>query len=164
MFWLRTLGTDMAQFPQTFDRFEIVDGEPIPPGKRGFLFSKRTYERQIKNRVAVQLDDVYEKVTLKGHSIDDEVALSDQVKRNARQYARVTFGLSAEDAAAMETDLRRVLPEVDGGLDDLVEAFLTVDDANLEERYQIPLLLCLLCLLCELALEPQRPEGGRRLA
>lgn len=35
---------------------------------------------------------------------------------------------------------------------------------NLEERYQVPLFLCLLCLLLELALEPQRPEGGRRLA
>jgi Ca-activated chloride channel family protein len=35
---------------------------------------------------------------------------------------------------------------------------------NLEERFQIPLFFCLLCLLLELVFEPQRPEGGRRLA
>ena len=57
------IGTDTARFEKTFDRFEIVDGESIPAGKRGFLFNKGTYEKQIKNKVAYRLDRIKEKRT-----------------------------------------------------------------------------------------------------
>ena len=35
---LRYVGTDLDEFQQSFDRMEIVDGQPVPPGQRGFLF------------------------------------------------------------------------------------------------------------------------------
>src|SRR6185436_15903616 len=52
MLFLRYVGTDPVQFAHTFDRMKIVDGQAIPPGKRGFLFSKFVYEEQLKLKTA----------------------------------------------------------------------------------------------------------------
>jgi Ca-activated chloride channel family protein len=64
-------------------------------------------------------------------------------------------------ASSLRLDLRPLLDEIRSMED---RDLHSQEVRNLEERYQIPLFLCLLCLLFELALEPQRPEGGRRLA
>ena len=40
MLFLRYVGTDLAAFAKSFDRMKIVDGTTVPPGKRGFMFSK----------------------------------------------------------------------------------------------------------------------------
>ncbi|HEY5954902.1 MAG TPA: hypothetical protein VIV60_00065, partial [Polyangiaceae bacterium] len=40
MLFLRYIGTDPQQFRRAFDRMTIVQGQEIPAGKRGFLFSK----------------------------------------------------------------------------------------------------------------------------
>lgn len=134
MMWLRVIGTEPVQFAQRFDRFYVVDGEAIPPGGRGFMFSKRAYEKMVKNKVAVELDEVWEAVTEKGATIAGDPLLQQRIERNSRQYARVTYGLSATDAAALEAELRAFLPGVDGDLDALVQALLRVDDDNLAER------------------------------
>jgi ABC-type lipoprotein release transport system permease subunit len=134
MMWLRVIGTEPVQFSQRFDRFYVVDGEAIPPGRRGFMFSKRTYEKIVKNKVAVELDDIWEAVTDKGATIAGDPLLQQRIDRNSRQYARVTFGLTAQDAAALEADLRAFLPAAQGDLDALVQELLRVDDANLSAR------------------------------
>ncbi|MCK6506625.1 FtsX-like permease family protein [Myxococcota bacterium] len=136
MMWLRVIGTEPVQFAQRFDRFYVVDGEAIPPGRRGFMFSKRTYEKIVKNKVAVELDEIWEAVTEKGATIAGDPLLQQRIARNSRQYARVTFGLSAADAAAIEADLRAFLPGVSGDLDALVQELLLVDDDNLAARRQ----------------------------
>ena len=55
-YYLRNLGTDLQRFADLFDRFEIVEGEMVPEGERGFEIAKRVYDRHIKHRVAVELD------------------------------------------------------------------------------------------------------------
>jgi ABC-type lipoprotein release transport system permease subunit len=134
LLYLRTIGTDLQRFGQSFDRFYMVDGEPIPPGRRGYLFSKRTYERIVKNKVARELDAIREEVREKGKTIAGETLLKERVARMARQFQRVTFQLSPEEASTLETRLATELGET-GPLDTLVQRFLTVDDANLERRY-----------------------------
>lgn len=135
MMFLRVIGTDTEQFSQSFDRFYIVDGEAIPPGRRGFLFSKRTYEEIVKNQVARELDGIREEVVEDGAVIADDTLLQERIARNARQYARVTYGLEADAAAAIDAALRQELPDLEGDLDARVQALLMVDDATLERRY-----------------------------
>ncbi|MEZ4238001.1 MAG: FtsX-like permease family protein [Myxococcota bacterium] len=133
LLYLRVVGTDPAAFARVFDRFRIVLGEPIPPGKPGFLFSHRTYERLIKLQVAATLDRAAEAVA-DGGSIADDPLLRDQVTRNVKQYRRITYQLDQQEAAELEAWLHQQLPDVQGGLDDLVQAWLDVDDSNVVER------------------------------
>jgi hypothetical protein len=135
MLFLQTVGTDLEQFARTFDRFRVVEGQRIPPGRRGILLSKRIYERDVKNLVARELDVVWEHVQ-GGEAIADDPLLQETIRRNSRQYARITFGLSARDAVRLEQALRSLLPDVDGGLDALVERFLLVDDTTIEARHR----------------------------
>lgn len=135
LLYLRAIGTDLEQFASSFDRFYIVRGEAVPPGRRGFLLSNRTYEKVIKNRVARELDDIRTRVVEKGERIADSQLLQEQIARNARQFPRIVFQLSPPDAQALEKELRELLGDPEAGLDELVRRFLSVDDANLVERY-----------------------------
>lgn len=135
LLYLRTIGTDLDQFSKSFDRFYVVKGTMVPPGKRGFLLSNRTYERIVKNRVARELDDVHTKVTEKGQKIAEDQLLQDQVARMSRQFPRVVFQLSPANATALTAELREYLKDDTSDLDDLVKSFLMVNDQNLEERY-----------------------------
>ncbi len=56
MLFLRYVGTDPTVFARSFDRMKVVDGTAIPPGERGFMFSKFTYEEQVKLKAKVQAE------------------------------------------------------------------------------------------------------------
>ena len=56
------IGTDTARFEKTFDRFEVVQGERIPPGKRGILFNQRFYNERVKHKTANRLDKIKERL------------------------------------------------------------------------------------------------------
>ena len=135
MIFLRNLGTDLQNFSKLFDRFKIVEGTMVPPGKHGFLFSKRTYEKMIKNRVARELDAVHTALVKQNKTIAGDPTVKEQVTRLPRQYQGITFQLKPSKAEALEKDLRTLMPEVKGELPDLVQAFLTVNDDNFVQRY-----------------------------
>lgn len=134
LLYLRVLGTDPQQFAEAFDRFYIVDGMAIAPGERGMLISKRTHEKLLKNPVARELDEILNLVR-DGAIIAEDPLLQQRIARNVRQYQRVVFQLSPRDADALDAELRTLLPEIRGDLADRVQAFLRVDDANLEARH-----------------------------
>jgi len=77
MLFLRYVGTDPAAFARSFDRMHIIDGQAIPEGKRGFLFSKIVYEQQLKLKTAHRLDKIKEALELRGKKIatDPELLL-----------------------------------------------------------------------------------------
>lgn len=135
LLYLRVIGTDPDKFTKTFDRFRIVKGTAIPSGRPGFLFSNRTYEELVKNPVAAELDRICRAVTEDGKSIAADPLLQQRVARNARQYRRITFQLDPVEVAALEPWLREQLPGTTGGLDQLVQAYLTVDDTNVAARH-----------------------------
>jgi ABC-type lipoprotein release transport system permease subunit len=137
LLYLRVIGTDPEEFRQSFDRFYMADGEPIPPGQRGFLFSKRTYEKLIKNLVARELDDISEQVHDKDQVIAEDPLLQAQIERLSRQYPRIVFQLSPDDATAIEAGLRTAFPDEKGGLNELVSRLLKVDDATLDANYKL---------------------------
>ena len=137
LLYLRAIGTDLDTFASSFERFYVVDGQMVPRGQRGFLFSKRTYERLVKHKVARELDAIYEAVNKDRERIADSPLLQEQIGRLSRQYQRILFQLRPADLTDVEAALRGALAGVEGGLEDLVQQFLLVDDSTLEARYKL---------------------------
>ena len=135
LLYLRVIGTDPAAFARSFEKFYIVDGQTIAPGQRGFLFSKRTYETLVKNKVARELDAIHEAVVEDGDSIDGDAVLQLTVARNVKQYRRIVYQLQPEDAAAVQAELSAFLGQESTDLETLVQDFLDVDDSNIAERH-----------------------------
>jgi ABC-type lipoprotein release transport system permease subunit len=135
LLYLQIVGTDPEQFVATFPRFKLVQGTTIPEGKPGFLFNESTYQELVKNRVAAELDKLRTEVEKEGASIDADPLLQQRVRLLSHQYRRITFQLDPAEAATLEGELRGLLLDVTGDLDDLVSAFLTVDDSNLAARH-----------------------------
>jgi ABC-type lipoprotein release transport system permease subunit len=133
--YFRAIGTDLDLFTKTFDRFHIVDGQMVPPGEQGFLMSKRTYELLVKGKVARDFDAIKKKWE-QGQRIAEDKLLAEAVGRMSRQYASLIFQLSVTDAPVVEAELSRALPDVQGGLEEKLQAFLNVDDSNILERHR----------------------------
>jgi len=135
MLWLRYIGTDTAAFDELFDMFEIVKGEMIPPGQRGFLFSDRMYERQAKHAVARRLDRIKE-LREQDRLIEDDPKTENLVKQNTRQHAEIMIQLDGPSATLVTEELRGLLEgPADASLQDLLTSFLDMDDDNFDERY-----------------------------
>lgn len=139
-YYLRYLGTDLPLFARVFDRFRIVEGEPVPEGRRGLLMNKRFADSQLKLKVARLLDQLHDAVTLNDERIADDPALTAKARQARSLYGSLTLMLSPEDAAALEETLRATFPDVtptegQSDLDALMQAALTVDDATLKQRY-----------------------------
>jgi ABC-type lipoprotein release transport system permease subunit len=135
MLWLRYIGTDTAAFDEFFEMFEIVKGEMIPPGQRGFLFSDRMYERQAKHTVARRLDRIKE-LREQDRTIAGDEKTENLVKQNSRQQAEIMVQLDGPATAAVTAKLRDLLgASGDADLKDLLGSFLAMDDDNFDARY-----------------------------
>jgi ABC-type lipoprotein release transport system permease subunit len=138
LLFLRYVGTDMNAFAKSFDRMKIVDGTTIPPGKRGFLFSKFTYEDQLKLKSARRLDKIKEAKDLTGETIAKSEELQRFVRENKQQVREVLLQLDALKTATFRAKLQKELglpanPTADLG--GLLSQFFATDDANFLQRY-----------------------------
>ncbi|MDJ0763136.1 MAG: FtsX-like permease family protein [Myxococcota bacterium] len=136
-YFLRYLGTDLYKFKDNFEKFEVVNGQMVPPGERGLLLSQRYYKDVIRNRVARTLDRIKEERDEKGKTIARDATLQSTVKRMIRQYRSVTLALQPEQAEAVQVALKAELPQEQGDLDHLMQVFLNVDDSNFDHRHQV---------------------------
>lgn len=132
---LNYIGTDIDAFVKHFDRFELVHGELVPTGTHGLLVNQHFYDQVLKNSVARMFDKLHKELRTMGKTLAGDPLLQNLVKQMVRQYRRVTFQLEPEQAAALEGKLRTLMPEQQGNLDALVQAFLEVDDADFDARY-----------------------------
>ncbi len=135
-FIFRFLGTDPGRYAEHFPGFRVVLGQAIPSGKRGFLFSHRFYESQVKHPVARGLDVLMENAE-QGMRIADDPGQQARVRRLARQWRRVAQDLDPSEAAEVTEGLAAHLGQDDRELPALLEAFLTVDDSTLEPRHAL---------------------------
>lgn len=133
---LRYLGTDPAAFAKTFDRMKILDGTTIPPGKRGFLFSKFVYEDQIKLKTAKNLDKIKEGREVRRATIAEDPELQRMVRENSSQVKELLLQLDDRKTALFRDKLQSFLksPETDVGK--LLAAFFKCTDQNFDERYR----------------------------
>ena len=99
MLFLRYIGTDPSAFNRCFDRMKIVDGMTIPPGKRGFLFSKWVYEQQVKLKTAHRMDKIHDAISKLGKTIASDLELQRWVKLNSNEVREILLQLDSMQTA-----------------------------------------------------------------
>lgn len=116
MLFFRYIGTDTSRYAKGFDLFEMVEGEPIPPGQRGMLFNWLSYQDMIKHKTARRLDKMKDKLadgakfgTRNGLKIsqagDDD--LDTWTTLNMGQYKDITYQLDDPSAALVRKALQK---------------------------------------------------------
>ncbi len=136
MLMLRYVGTDTERFRKVFDRFEMVDGQMIPPGQRGFLFNKFTYEEQVKHKTARRLDKIKDRLA-EGAKVATDDEIKQWIKLNRTQYKEITFQLDDVATDEVKAALQAELQSKESDMAKLVDAFMDVSDANFQKRYDL---------------------------
>jgi ABC-type lipoprotein release transport system permease subunit len=136
MLFLRYVGTDPAVFAQSFDRMKIVDGTIVPPGKRGFLFAKWTYEEQVKLKTAHRLDRIYNDTLKRGKKIATDLDLQRMVKQNATEVKEIMLQLDNQQKEMFRTKLQKELGRQESDVAALLSSFFRTDDGNIVRRYR----------------------------
>jgi ABC-type lipoprotein release transport system permease subunit len=136
MLFLRYVGTDPAAFAQSFDRMKIVDGATIPPGKRGFLFSKWVYETQVKLKTAHRLDDIHDAILKRGKTIATDPDLQRFIKQNSSEVKELMLQLDGQQVAMFRAKLQKELGSQETDVSKLLAEFFRVDDGNIMHRYR----------------------------
>lgn len=134
LIYINYIATDPDHFKEAFDRFQIVDGQMIPSGTRGMLFSKYYYEKAIKNRVAREFDAIKKDVD-KGAVIATDEVLKNRIDRMSKIASSVVFQLDAQEAPVVANMLRELLGNPDGNIDDLMGDYLRVNDQTIQKHY-----------------------------
>jgi ABC-type lipoprotein release transport system permease subunit len=135
MLFLRYVGTDPTQFSRTFDRMKIVDGQPIPAGKRGFLFSKFVYEEQLKLKTAHRLDKIKVALEERGKKIATDPELERFVRENSTQVREILLQLDETKTEIFRAKLQKELSSQEPDVGKLLASFFATDDANFSRRY-----------------------------
>jgi len=135
MLFLRYVGTDPSVFAKSFDRMTIVEGQAIPEGKRGFLFSKYVYEEQVKLKTARNLDKVHEAITIRGKKIAKDEELTRLVREASTQVKELLLELDAPKTKLFRSKLQGVLHSSESDVGKLLGQFLSTNDENFESRY-----------------------------
>jgi ABC-type lipoprotein release transport system permease subunit len=135
MLFLRYVGTDPAVFARSFDRMQIVEGEPIPEGKRGFLLSKYVYEEQIKLKTARGLDKIKDARENRHAKIATDPELTRLVNEASRQVKELLLQLDAPKTALFRQKLQAYLHSNEESVGKLLGQFLSMNDDTFDERY-----------------------------
>ena len=133
---LRYVGTDLDAFQANFDRMEIVDGQRIPSGHRGFLMSKFVYEELLKLKTARRLDKIRDALD-GGDTIARNETLRRYVRENRTQTREILLQLDRLKTEKAVAILQRALSSSEPSLDKLLDQFFDTDERNFEERYQV---------------------------
>jgi ABC-type lipoprotein release transport system permease subunit len=132
---LRYVGTDPALFARTFDRLKVVDGSPIPPGQRGFMFNKYAYEEQAKLKTARRLDKIQDHLR-RGERIAGNLELQQLVRENTNQIRELLLQLDPQETKLVRDKLQRELGSKTADVGGLLGEFLNTDDTNFPARYR----------------------------
>lgn len=135
MLFLRYLGTDLDQFQESFDRMQIIDGQRVPKGQRGFLIAKYLYEDQLKLRNARRLDKIDNARKLNNRTIAGDEELQRFIKENRTQTRDIVLQLDALKSAKAVGLLQGHLGTKETDLSALLSSFFEMNDANFDARY-----------------------------
>ncbi len=146
--FLRYMGTDTARFRKSFERFEMLKGEPTPAGMRGLMLNSLYYEEFLKQKTARRLDKIRDKRAL-GASFATDDELIEWRRMNLAQYKEVTWQLDDLASERVRGALLRALGESAAArpataasgdqseVDRLVLALLDTNDDNFDQRYKL---------------------------
>jgi ABC-type lipoprotein release transport system permease subunit len=129
------VGTTPNEMMKAFPLIEMVSGEPIPNGERGFLFNEYVYEKQIKHKAAVRFDTIRQARIKDSKTIASSKELQLKIAENVAQASDVYNQLSPRATRNLEPQLRKFMGTDIGTIPELVTKFLDVNDSNFEARY-----------------------------
>jgi ABC-type lipoprotein release transport system permease subunit len=132
---LRYVGTDPQAFAKAFDRMQVVDGELIPLGKRGFMFSKYMYEEMVKLKTARGLDKIKQAMEDRKETIAVSPELQRIVRENRTGVRELMLQLDALRTEEFRKKLQGFLQSKQDDLAQLLASFFDTDDKNFSERY-----------------------------
>ena len=133
--YLPCLGTDLQAFAAAFPRLQIVDGGPIPAGERGFLFSKQTYETQVKLKAARGFDRLKLALDELRQTIAGEPELQRLVRSNVASVGGLLLQLDEDRTRWLHQALQRFMKSDQPDVARLLASFFDVDDTNFHARY-----------------------------
>jgi ABC-type lipoprotein release transport system permease subunit len=136
MLQLRYVGTDPQAFQKAFDRMVITDGELIPPGKRGFMFSKYMYEEMVKLKAARGLDKIKNAMEDRKETIAETQELQRIVRENRTGVRELMLQLDSLRSEDFRKKLQAFLHSDQADLSQLLASFFDTDDKNFRERYE----------------------------
>ncbi len=137
MLYVRYVGTDLDAYQRAFDRMQVVDGQPVPAGRRGFLFPKFQYEEQLKLKTARRLDRIKEGLTESGKTIAGDSELQRFVRENQAQTREIVLQLDGLKTRTALARLNAALHSNETDLPTLLTRLFTTDDQNFMDRYRI---------------------------
>jgi hypothetical protein len=135
MIFFNYVGTDPQLFKEKFPQFEIVKGEMIPPGTRGFLFHDFFYENLVKHKVARRLDQIKKKMKDDKLTIAGSKEVQDQIKANVEQSAEIYLQLGPAETETISTKLNELLKSDEKDFRVLLKNYLNMTDENFQQRY-----------------------------
>lgn len=135
LLFMRYVGTDLSLYQDTFGRMSIVEGGPVPAGKRGLLLPRFFYEEFLKLKSARRLDKIKSALEAGRKLSDtDDKELQRFVRENQAQTREFVLQLDGLATAQAVERLERFLGEK-GDLPTLLQKFFVTTDANFAERY-----------------------------
>ncbi|MBU8895014.1 FtsX-like permease family protein [Corallococcus sp. M34] len=135
MLYLRYAGTDLESFQKSFDRMELVDGQPVPPGKRGMLLSKFFYEEFLKLKTARRLDLIKRERDINKKRIAEDPEMQRWVKENTQQLREFALQLDPLKTKLAIERLQNHLGTKEPNLEKLLASFFATTDDNFDARY-----------------------------
>lgn len=135
MIYFNYLGTDLEAFKNNFPQFEIVKGQMIPKGERGFLIHDYIYETMVKNRIARRLDDIKKSVQENKQSISASKELQDLIKANKDQISELYLTIDYSYRPELVQKLKNFLKSSESDLRTLLGLFFDMQEENFLIRY-----------------------------
>lgn len=136
LFFLAYIGTAPELFEASFPQFEIVKGQTIPKGARGFLFSDYIYETQLKHRIARRLDQIKKELAKSDVTIAATKDLQDKMKASVAQSAEIYSQLEPVATATLIPKLQALTQSDKTEIRELLADYLIMNDENFAERYK----------------------------
>lgn len=135
MIFFSYVGTDPQLFKEKFPQFEIVKGEMIPPGTRGFLFHDYFYENMVKHRIARRLDQIKKKMKEDQQTVAGSKEIQDQIKANVEQSAEIYLQLGPAETETVAAKLNSLMSSDEKDFRVLIKNYLDMKDDNFQSRY-----------------------------
>ncbi len=135
LLYFNYLGTDIDAFQKNFPQFEMVKGEKIPPGERGFLIHDYVYETMVKNRVARRLDSIKREIENNHQTISSSKEIQDRLAKNKEQLSDLYLTLEVSKRPSLIEKLNTFLKLNETDLPPLLDHFFNLTDDNFKGRY-----------------------------
>jgi len=137
LLFIRYLGTDLDAYQQTFDRLQIVQGEPVPKGRRGILLPRFFSEEYLKLKNARRLDKIRDaREAGRRISNEDDKELQRWLRENQSQPREIVLQLDGVQTQKAVEKLQALLKSQETDLATLLSSFFKLTDENFDARYK----------------------------